>query len=68
MSNLPEGETEFVLVAKNSVGPSPKATAEIYLQEGAEIAKRSFHDNYDIIISRGGTAELIGQIYRLEEH
>ena len=31
------------------------------LQEGAEIAKRSFHDNYDIIISRGGTAELIGQ-------
>lgn len=32
------------------------------LQEGAEIAKRSFHDNYDIIISRGGTAELIGQI------
>lgn len=32
------------------------------LQEGAEIARRSFHDNYDIIISRGGTAELIGQM------
>ena len=29
LSNLPEGETEFVLVAKNSVGPSPKASAEI---------------------------------------
>ena len=27
-----------------------------------KFAKRSFHDNYDIIISRGGTAELIGQI------
>lgn len=32
------------------------------LHEGAEIARRSFHENYDIIISRGGTAELIGQI------
>lgn len=31
LSNLPEGETEFVLVAKNSVGPSPKASAEIYV-------------------------------------
>ena len=31
LSNLPEGETEFVLVVKNSVGPSPKASAEIYV-------------------------------------
>lgn len=32
------------------------------LQKGAEIAQKNFHENYDIIISRGGTAELIGAI------
>lgn len=32
------------------------------LQKGAEIAQKSFHGNYDVIISRGGTAELIGTI------
>lgn len=30
------------------------------LQKGVEIAQKNFHENYDIIISRGGTAELIG--------
>ena len=29
------------------------------LEEGVSIAKRRFSDGYDIIISRGGTAELI---------
>lgn len=32
------------------------------LNKGVEIAKRNFHSNYDVIISRGGTAEMIGQI------
>lgn len=32
------------------------------LNEGVEIAKRNFHSNYDVIISRGGTAEMIGEI------
>lgn len=31
------------------------------LNKGVEIARRNFHSNYDVIISRGGTAELIGQ-------
>lgn len=31
------------------------------LNKGAEIARRNFHSNYDVIISRGGTAELIGR-------
>lgn len=29
------------------------------LQKGVEIAQRSFHENYDLIISRGGTARMI---------
>ena len=32
------------------------------LEQGVEIAQRNIHSNYDIIISRGGTAELINQI------
>lgn len=35
------------------------------LQDGVEIARRNFHNNYDIIISRGGTAKLLGQISHL---
>ena len=31
------------------------------LNKGVEIARRNFHSNYDVIISRGGTAELIGR-------
>lgn len=31
------------------------------LNKGVEIAQRNFHSNYDVIISRGGTAELIGK-------
>lgn len=31
------------------------------LKKGVEIAKNNFHENYDIIISRGGTAKLIQQ-------
>ena len=30
------------------------------LHKGAEIARKNFHEDFDIIISRGGTAELIG--------
>lgn len=32
------------------------------LQQGAEIALHHIHNNYDIIISRGGTAELLNQL------
>jgi transcriptional regulator with PAS, ATPase and Fis domain len=32
------------------------------LNEGVEIAKRNIQSNYDVIISRGGTAEMIGNI------
>lgn len=32
------------------------------LNKGVEIAQKNFHSNYDVIISRGGTAEMIGQI------
>ncbi|MEG2350252.1 MAG: PrpR N-terminal domain-containing protein [Hungatella sp.] len=32
------------------------------LNQGAEIAQRNFHSDYDVIISRGGTAEMIGKI------
>ncbi len=32
------------------------------LHKGAEIAQKNFHEDFDIIISRGGTAELIGAI------
>lgn len=32
------------------------------LHKGVEIAQRNIHSNYDVIISRGGTAELIGRI------
>ncbi len=35
------------------------------LNKGVEIAQRNFHSNYDVIISRGGTAELIGRITRI---
>ncbi|MEG0988730.1 MAG: PrpR N-terminal domain-containing protein [Clostridium sp.] len=35
------------------------------LHEGAEIARRNFHEDIDIIISRGGTAELIGTLTKL---
>lgn len=35
------------------------------LQKGAEIAQRNFHDDYDVIISRGGTAELVGNITQI---
>ncbi|MGN0354923.1 MAG: PrpR N-terminal domain-containing protein [Muricoprocola sp.] len=35
------------------------------MQEGVEIARRNFHNNYDIIISRGGTAKLLNQISHL---
>lgn len=31
------------------------------LKNGLEIAKKNFHSNYDVIISRGGTAKLIQQ-------
>lgn len=31
------------------------------LNTGVEIARRNFHSDYDVIISRGGTAQLIGQ-------
>ena len=29
------------------------------LQQGVEVAQKTFHSNYDVIISRGGTAKLI---------
>lgn len=32
------------------------------LNEGVEIAKQNFNNSYDVIISRGGTAEMIGKI------
>lgn len=32
------------------------------LHKGVEIAQRNIHSNYDVIISRGGTAELIGRV------
>lgn len=35
------------------------------LHKGAEIAQKNFHEDFDIIISRGGTAELIGSITQL---
>ena len=35
------------------------------LNKGVEIARRNFHSNYDVIISRGGTAELIGRSTRI---
>lgn len=35
------------------------------LHKGAEIAQKNFHEDFDIIISRGGTAELIGTITQL---
>lgn len=35
------------------------------LHKGAEIAQKNFHKDFDIIISRGGTAELIGSITQL---
>lgn len=35
------------------------------LQEGAELAQKNFHKDFDIIISRGGTAELIGTMTNL---
>lgn len=35
------------------------------LNKGVDIVRRNFHSNYDVIISRGGTAELIGQITRI---
>lgn len=35
------------------------------MQDGAEIARRNLHNNYDIIISRGGTAGLLSQISHL---
>lgn len=31
------------------------------LNKGVEIAKKNFHENYDVIISRGGTAKLLQQ-------
>jgi Response regulator containing CheY-like receiver, AAA-type ATPase, and DNA-binding domains len=31
------------------------------LKKGVEMAQRNFHENYDVIISRGGTAKLIQQ-------
>ncbi|MCI1946426.1 PrpR N-terminal domain-containing protein, partial [Clostridium luticellarii] len=31
------------------------------LKKGVEIAQNNFHENYDVIISRGGTAKLIQQ-------
>ncbi|QQO08673.1 sigma-54-dependent transcriptional regulator [Breznakiella homolactica] len=35
------------------------------LEEGVEIAKRNFHANYDVIISRGGTAKMIQELLPL---
>lgn len=35
------------------------------LEKGAEIVRRNSHSNYDAIISRGGTAELIGRTTHL---
>lgn len=35
------------------------------LQKGVEIACRNHHSDYDVIISRGGTAQLINQITRI---
>jgi len=35
------------------------------LNEGVEIAKQNFQSNYDVIISRGGTAEMISEITRI---
>ena len=32
------------------------------LQKGAELAQKNFHGNFDVIISRGGTAEMIGSL------
>ena len=32
------------------------------LNKGVEIAQKNFHSNYDVIISRGGTAEMIEKI------
>ncbi len=39
-------------------------TLDVYvgdLKKGAEIARHLYHGNYDVIVSRGGTAEMIGQ-------
>lgn len=35
------------------------------LQKGAEIARHNFHSDYDVIVSRGGTAQLIGEDTRI---
>ncbi|MGL5433957.1 MAG: PrpR N-terminal domain-containing protein [Lachnospiraceae bacterium] len=35
------------------------------LDKGVEIAQSNFHSNYDVIISRGGTAELISKSTRI---
>lgn len=35
------------------------------LYKGAEIAQQNFQENYDVIISRGGTAELIGKVTQI---
>lgn len=35
------------------------------LHKGAEIAQKNFHEDVDIIISRGGTAQLIGTLTKL---
>ncbi len=32
------------------------------LEQGVEIARSSFHGNYDVVISRGGTAKLLRQL------
>lgn len=42
----------------------PEIELDVYvgdLKKGVEIARQNLHRNYDIIISRGGTAEMIGK-------
>lgn len=43
----------------------PQMELDVYvgdLKKGVDIARSNFHGNYDVIISRGGTAEMIGKI------
>lgn len=45
-------------------GEYPQMDLELFvgdLEEGLEIAQRNFHGNYDVVISRGGTARMLQQ-------
>lgn len=43
----------------------PQIEMDVYvgdLKKGVDIAQKNIHGNYDVIISRGGTAEMIGKV------